>query len=165
MQNVNCVIGLEEDGDDWGELLWRYISYGVTQAVRLPSFDMLTYLCNPEKVVCKAKASDKQETAADKLDTMKLFKAGKYKELIKLLLIDDKASREFTNNLSELGVQIHKYPAFMSAEEKLAEIQRIIKESETKEKQTAESQTAAVPAAEAKKDEKHAIDPNDLELD
>lgn len=150
-------IELEEDGEEWSEFMWKYITYGIPQTLKLPSFDILSKLCDPKKIIEKEKISEKVEAnPGEKIDIMKMFSTGKYKELVKLLLIDETAAKEFAKNLENLGIQPYKYPSFMSSEDKLNHIKSLLKEPIIKLEESKQN---------SEKTEILQNDPNDLELE
>ena len=139
-------------------MMWKYLSYGTQQTVKLPSFEVLTHICDPAKAEQKKESAEK--TGNIGLNTMELYKAKKYKELIKLLLIDEYAVKEFNEGLAKLGIKINKYPNFMTREEKLEEMQRITLNSSERKKEEVKEELSNL--SEVKKEEP-IVDPNDME--
>ena len=142
---------MEEDGDDWGELMWKYVEFGVQQKIKLPSFDTMLYLSDPSKTLAKQETSNNAE-----LGVKGMLENGKYKDLVRLLLVDEKAGKEFDSYFMGIGVKFNNYPGFMTTEDKLAEIEAIVKEAE-EHKNTKEE-------VEIEKEEPFELDPNDIEL-
>jgi len=150
---------LEEDGDDWGDLLFKYVSFGTKQAVKIPSFDEMMYLCDPAKTINRENKNEKLDSA-EKLDVTGMIKNGKYKDLIRLLLIDEEAEKDFDKYLEEEGIKIKKYPSFKSKEEKLTEIKTIITEAKT----LRQLQTPSLTPSKTK-EVKRELDENDIEYE
>ncbi len=151
-------------------MLWMYVSFGTQQSVKLPSFEILSQLCDPTKLSKAASAEAKKESQLDmtaqiaaSVNTLELYKQGRYRELIKLLLIDPQSVEEFNEKAEELGIKTQHFPSSMTREDKLKDIQRIVKENEPPAKVPAAEQKDAAPAE--KKTEEKMLDPNDIELD
>eukprot|EP00826_Nyctotherus_ovalis_P045949 TRINITY_DN5135_c0_g2_i1.p1 TRINITY_DN5135_c0_g2~~TRINITY_DN5135_c0_g2_i1.p1 ORF type:complete len:178 (-),score=48.74 TRINITY_DN5135_c0_g2_i1:16-549(-) len=137
--------------------MWKYVEFGVQQKVKLPSFDTMLYLCDPAKVIGKKEASSRADSAV-RLTVPEMMQSGHYKDLVRLLLVDKKASKEFDSYLSELGIKFPKYPGFMTTENKLAEMEVIVKEAEELRKEV------EVPEVKDEKEQPQELDINDIEL-
>ena len=133
--------------------MWKYVGYGVKQMVKLPTFDKMMYLCDPNKIISKKK--DKIESNKS-FDVSGMIENGNYKDLIRMLIIDEEAPKEFDQYLSKSGINLPKYSGFMSKEEKLAEIESITNELIKLKKHKEELKS------EPKKEEKKESDPNDF---
>eukprot|EP00826_Nyctotherus_ovalis_P061495 TRINITY_DN8758_c0_g1_i2.p2 TRINITY_DN8758_c0_g1~~TRINITY_DN8758_c0_g1_i2.p2 ORF type:complete len:135 (+),score=30.15 TRINITY_DN8758_c0_g1_i2:635-1039(+) len=118
----------------------------------------MLYLCDPVKTIAGEHKNEKLDSP-DKLGVAGMIKSGNYRDLIRLLLIDEETKKEFDKYLEETGIKFDKHPSFMSKEEKLAEIKAIVAEAEELKKLKQESIVLPKETKEVKKE----TDPNDIE--
>ena len=97
------------------------MEFSIHQKIKIPSFETMIYLCDPNKII-ERNSIQKDNEEKKGLTVASMIKNGKYKDLVKLLLVDEKAPIELEKYFSSLEMKLPKYPNFMETEEKLAEI-------------------------------------------